>query len=73
MLCRSNPQSRYNASTKADESRIFTYLAFDGVICEDIKQLVEDFKPGQVAERSKKLSITLFVGLGLTSYQSFFV
>lgn len=31
-----------------------TYLAFDGVICEDIKQLVEDFEPGQVAERMKK-------------------
>lgn len=30
-----------------------TYLAFDGVICKDIKQLVEDFKPGQVAEEQK--------------------
>lgn len=33
------------------------YLAFDSVICKDIQQLVEDFKPGQVAER--KGSITL--------------
>lgn len=31
-----------------------TYLAFDGVICKYIKQLVEDFKPGQVAETNKK-------------------
>lgn len=31
-----------------------TYLAFDSVICEDIEQLVEDFKPRQVAEETKQ-------------------
>ena len=31
-----------------------THLAFDGVICEDIKQLVENFKPGQVAGKTKE-------------------
>ncbi len=36
-----------------------TYLTFDGVIGEDIKELVEDFKPGQVAEKTKKCFVLL--------------
>lgn len=33
-----------------------TYLAFDGVICKDIKQFIENFKPWQVAERTNIVS-----------------